>query len=181
MTQQTGLELATISDILDHFSMDYRGTRCRCPIHGGDNQTAFSFNDEAFQCFACGAKGGKLDLIQELAKTDRPGAIQVVNEISGVTPTVSSSRIAGSPSKRSFRKPIDPRIQEIEDQMRQITMIQDKINADLKRLRNDRITGIELAQAITIQDSHENDGEVLDAELIALNYEKNQIGRNKSK
>lgn len=181
MPRQLDLECVTITDILDHFSVDYRGSRCRCPIHGGNNQTAFSFNDEAFQCFACGAKGGKLDLIQELAKTDRPGAIQIVNEISGLTPGAMSSRIAGSPGRRDFHKPIDPKIQEIKDQMKQKTTIQDKHNSVLKDLRNDRIKGIGLSQAITLQDFCEYDSEVLSAELIALNYKKNQIRRNKSK
>lgn len=181
MTRQLDLDCVTIPDILNHFNIEYRRSRCRCPIHGGDNQTAFSFTDEVFQCFACGAKGGKLDLIQELAKTDRLGAIQIVNEISGVTPGARSSRIAGSQGGRSFRKPIDPRTQEIKDQMKQITMIQNKINADLKRLRNGRNKGIDVSQATTILHSHEYDGEVLDAGLIVLNHELNQRRRNKSK
>jgi len=42
--------------------------RTTCPLHGGDNPTAFSVNLEtgAFCCHACGAKGGDIVALHRL-------------------------------------------------------------------------------------------------------------------
>ena len=73
----------TIQDILDSQGIQYRGRRCRCPIHCGNNPTAFSFTDEVFNCFVCGSGGGKLDLIMALYKASRFESMQILARIKG--------------------------------------------------------------------------------------------------
>lgn len=80
------LSSVTITDILDHKGIHYRGRRCRCPIHDGNNPTAFSFTNDVFNCFVCGASGGKLDLIEKLSNVDRNAARRILCEnIAGVS------------------------------------------------------------------------------------------------
>src|SRR5262245_49832287 len=49
-----------------------RHGRTRCPIHGGNNRTAFSFDEENgfFRCFSCGAKGDKVQLVRDLLRVN---------------------------------------------------------------------------------------------------------------
>ena len=80
------LSSVSIPEILDHKGIHYRGRRCRCPIHGGNNSTAFSFTDDVFNCFVCGVGGGKLDLIEKLSNVDRNTARRILCEnIAGVS------------------------------------------------------------------------------------------------
>jgi len=42
-----------------------KNNRTRCILHGGDNPTSFSYTDDRFHCFACGATGDKIDLTMQ--------------------------------------------------------------------------------------------------------------------
>ncbi|MCH9031069.1 MAG: hypothetical protein IIB00_02270 [candidate division Zixibacteria bacterium] len=79
------LSRVSIQDILERHGIQYRGRRCRCPFHSGSNTSAFSFTDWGFNCFSCGARGGKLDLIEQLSNVYRDTARRILcEEIAGV-------------------------------------------------------------------------------------------------
>jgi hypothetical protein len=54
-----------------------RRNRTKCPIHGGDSPTSLSLSEDkgVFHCFVCGAKGGKLDFVQQVQKCDFKDAL----------------------------------------------------------------------------------------------------------
>lgn len=55
----------TIFDVLEgHGWPTGRYGRTTCPIHGGDNRQAFSYTDDRWYCFACGAGGGIKKLLE---------------------------------------------------------------------------------------------------------------------
>ena len=63
--------------------------RARCPIHGGDNPTAFSVNLEngGFFCHACGAKGGDLvAYVMQRDKLDFPSACKQLGAWRNIAP-----------------------------------------------------------------------------------------------
>jgi hypothetical protein len=75
----------TIGTLLDEFSVPHKRNRAACPIHAGDNKSAFSFNDELWNCHSCGAGGDIITLIQELQRTDFHGAVQYLAKRKGIT------------------------------------------------------------------------------------------------
>lgn len=76
----------TIESVLDYFGIAHRHHRAACPIHGGDNPTAFNFNDEVFYCHTHGCKGDVIDLVKALAKTDFKGAVDYLCRKQGFAP-----------------------------------------------------------------------------------------------
>jgi hypothetical protein len=62
--------------------------RARCPIHGGDSPTSLSLSEDkgVFHCFVCGAKGGKLDFVQQVQGCDFKGALAVLGIQAGGRP-----------------------------------------------------------------------------------------------
>ncbi len=74
----------TIENILDDFGIAHRHHRAACPVHRGDNRSAFSFNDEAFYCHTQGCKGGVIDLVMALAGTDFRGALDYLARKKGI-------------------------------------------------------------------------------------------------
>ena len=60
------LQVITIKDVLHQEGVKVRGRRCRCLIHGGDNNTTFGFTDVTFNCFKCGATGNLIDLVMQI-------------------------------------------------------------------------------------------------------------------
>jgi hypothetical protein len=75
----------TIESILDDLGITHRHHRCACPVHKGDNKTAFSFNDDTFYCHTRGCKGDVVTLIQELLHTDFRGAVHYLAKRRGIT------------------------------------------------------------------------------------------------
>lgn len=78
------LARVTIHDILA--DAGYRPVRNRlaCPIHDGNNPTAFSFTDSTFYCFSCDAKGGLLDLVGYLYHCTRQEALRHLCRMAGI-------------------------------------------------------------------------------------------------
>lgn len=71
----------TIRDILEthgHPLGSHR--RTTCPIHGGANDSAFSYTDEVWFCWSCGAKGGVKALLEHFEPTRRPGGFEGLPE-----------------------------------------------------------------------------------------------------
>jgi hypothetical protein len=74
----------TIENVLDDFGITHRHRRTACPMHKGDNRSAFSFNDETFYCHTRGCKGDVVTLIMALAETDIHGAIEYLARKKGL-------------------------------------------------------------------------------------------------
>lgn len=73
----------TIASILNDFGIFHRRGRCACPVHGGDNPTAFTFTDQAFYCHTRGCKGDVVELVKVLARTDFRGACEYLAQRKG--------------------------------------------------------------------------------------------------
>ena len=164
MTRQLDLEFVTITDILNNFNVEFRGSRCRCPIHGGDNQTAFSFTDEVFQCFACGANGGKLDLVEALGEVDRSEALQIIAQIAGVDGAGNQSGQSTGSAIRIKPRKVDPAEQAIADRLADIEKLQVTFLERLQNLRRNRASGMCPSQRITFALLCEDTLEGLDGE-----------------
>jgi hypothetical protein len=63
-----------------------RGGRTRCPVHGGDNPTSFSYGKESVtaRCFACGWRGDKLAFLQAALGIGFKAALARLAEIAGI-------------------------------------------------------------------------------------------------
>jgi len=62
-----------------------RGKRIACPVHRGDNPSAFSFDEHRFRCFGCDAHGDVFDLARALHSLTFPQAVEHVARIAGVS------------------------------------------------------------------------------------------------
>lgn len=59
-------ESVTMPEALQMFGIrEGKHGRIACPIHGGHNDSSFSYNRHQFQCFNCGAKGGVIQFVQD--------------------------------------------------------------------------------------------------------------------
>jgi DNA primase len=82
----------TIENVLDHFGIAHRHHRAACPVHGGDNRSAFSFNDDTFYCHTHGCKGDVVTLIMALAGVDFKGALDYLARMKGITAAPHTTR-----------------------------------------------------------------------------------------
>lgn len=78
----------SIADVLLEAGIEVHGRRMRCPLHGGGNPTAFSFDDTHFRCFACGARGDVFDLARALHGLQFRDAVAHVARLAGVAGTL---------------------------------------------------------------------------------------------
>jgi len=78
------LSRVTIRDVLADAGHYPTRKRIACPIHDGNNRTAFSFTDSTFVCFSCGAKGGLLDLVEYLYHYSRQEALHHLCRMAGI-------------------------------------------------------------------------------------------------
>lgn len=71
--------LPSISHILSDMDIPAnRHGRTKCPIHLGDNNQAFSYNDQkgVWYCFRCGIGGDAIDLVKKAQGVDFVGALR---------------------------------------------------------------------------------------------------------
>lgn len=73
----------SIADVLREFGVQFRGRRCKCPIHGGSNPTSFAFNRESFYCHSCGARGDTIALIMELSGSGFRESLELAGNMAG--------------------------------------------------------------------------------------------------
>jgi hypothetical protein len=60
--------------------------RSACPVHVGDNPTAFSWTDSGlWHCFTCHAGGDKIALVRAIKKCSYRGAVEFLASVSGVS------------------------------------------------------------------------------------------------
>jgi len=94
----------SISDVLDDFGIPHRRGRAACPIHGGNNQTSFSFNDEVYKCHACGASGNAVTLVKTLLDANVAGAKKYIKDRFGID--IDRSYTGQSNKKTGHRIPV---------------------------------------------------------------------------
>jgi DNA primase len=86
----------TVPEALSMYGIRVDGRRrIPCPVHGGRNRN-FSYNERAFYCFKCGARGDVIELVKSLFNIRFPDAIAMLGRDFGI---------------RSVNK-LDPRIRE---------------------------------------------------------------------
>jgi DNA primase len=75
-------DTVTMPDILGAYGIGTgRRGRIACPIHGGNNNSSFSYNKTQFQCFNCGAKGGVIQFVEAYMGMDFNGSLDEINRL----------------------------------------------------------------------------------------------------
>lgn len=76
---------ASVPEVLEAFGhRPRRGRRMPCPLHGGDNESAFSFDDERWHCFTGCGGGDVIRLVERLQGTDFLGACTWLGAFLGI-------------------------------------------------------------------------------------------------
>jgi len=165
----------TIADILDDFGIKYRSNRCACPVHSGDNPTAFAFNKDTYYCHTQGCRGDVITLIQALRQTDFLGAMEYLARKNGV--------ILNLPEKRAVRvtklikqKPANSRLLVLKEELclnRSLTSFYENRLKQLTLTRKKKT--ITEVQYYTDLHCLENSLDELDAERTELHFEINKV------
>lgn len=73
-------ETVTMPEVLQVYGIrEGKRGRIACPIHGGHNDSSFSYNQHQFQCFTCGAKGGVIQFVKDYLECDYFRALDEFN------------------------------------------------------------------------------------------------------
>ncbi len=88
---RAGVPISSVLQVAG-FDVDGRTRRIRCPLHGGDNPSSFSFTTQHFKCFACDVGGDIFDLAMRLRSMSFREAVEHVASIAGMSPGVSPIR-----------------------------------------------------------------------------------------
>lgn len=87
LTAMEVIDRVRVIDILAAHGVERpkRGTRVRCPIHGGLHNT-FSYNEQKgiWHCFACHEGGGKIALVRRLLSCEPRAALEWLADLAGV-------------------------------------------------------------------------------------------------
>lgn len=67
--------------------------RCKCPIHGGDNNN-FSYDLKRFHCFVCGASGDSISFVQHFFNLSFCDALEKLGRDFGIAPGVDPAVVA---------------------------------------------------------------------------------------
>jgi DNA primase len=108
------LARVTIRNILAEAGYHPARNRMPCPIHDGNNRTAFAFTDSTFVCFSCDAKGGLLDLVEYLYHCTRQDALRHLCKMAGIPFDETESDSQPRSRMRSLPYRIDPLIEDDE-------------------------------------------------------------------
>jgi DNA primase len=98
--------LPRVSEVLDRLGVPPgRHNRTQCPIHQGDNRSAFKYDDETgtWYCFRCGVGGDVIRLIELALDTDFKGALRWLGIEPGKPPTPDPGMIRLRKAKDGFR------------------------------------------------------------------------------
>lgn len=73
-------ETVTMPEVLRVYGIrEGKRGRIACPIHGGYNDSSFSYNRHQYQCFNCGAKGGVIQFVKDYLECDYFRALDEFN------------------------------------------------------------------------------------------------------
>jgi|GEM_PF-4141841 len=64
--------------------INVRTRRCCCLIHGGDNQSAFTWNRDFFHCFSCLRSGDAIELVRVIKRFDFAESVQYLSSLFGL-------------------------------------------------------------------------------------------------
>ncbi len=169
------LQRVTIRDILESHGIYSHKNRIPCPLHHGDNPTAFSFNDSTFYCFVCGASGGLIDLLIQLTGANRREAISQLEKMAGLEDCHTES-FRDSRGETPFRPVITDSAQlEIDSlrlDLREIDLLRDCITAMARlAMRAVKEGRMSLVDYYTILHYTEAAGEEYDREYARIKNE----------
>ncbi len=63
--------------------INIRTRRCCCLLHGGDNQSAFSWNRDFFHCFSCLRWGDAIELVRVIKRLDFAESVKYLADLFG--------------------------------------------------------------------------------------------------
>ena len=166
----------TIGSVLDDFGIRYRGRRCACPVHKGDNSSAFSFTETGFWCHTRGCHGDVIDLIRALSNTDHRGALEYLARRKGFQlPPYRGKRSAGESrtvalaTSEMLKK--DSKANALRTSQRTVKSFQNRWTRELRELRDKLRFGLisecDYYTEALIADEHL---EALGAKEAALNW-----------
>lgn len=123
--------------------INVRSRRCCCLIHGGDNATAFSWNDSYFYCFSCLKSGDAIQLIQIIKGYDFVEAVKYLADLFGFRiRSVSSSMEKHKSEAKEIPQYISDRLLnqdfekiQIEENIREIQNEQENLTNMLIQMR----------------------------------------------
>jgi len=171
----------TIGDVLRRAGMEPGRKRMACPIHGGENNTAFSFTDSAFICHSCGAKGGLLALVELLHKCSKRDALERLHALAGL-PFDRAGESAGvrfpyQPRLIRARR-FNPEYEAASDKLKWLELLQYSIGVALRMLRRGIRDGRKPLDKFYSQEQvYLYELEELDRLIIEMNYRVNEIKR----
>ena len=168
----------TIRDILADCGFQPRGNRIPCPIHGGQNPTSFSFTDNTYICFSCGASGGLIDLTEILLNKNRKDAIHYLAEKAGVPwqdiQGMTIERIPIRAIKLSPAPGEDAGFLELIIDLKGLELLRHAYTWQIQCARKSLLKGeLSLSEFHSIAQYNEYLLEDLNTEIIRTNYEIN--------
>ena len=140
--------------------------RCSCLLHGGDNKTSFSWNNDVYYCYGCGKSGDKISLVQEIKKYSFQEALQYLGNLAGIPIDIKPGK------KQNFDRLEFP-VQYAQFFARKtIIDYYDKLIADIE-IEIDKLT--ESLKISRDKDLIEQKLYKLDFDIIYLNFQKGEI------
>ena len=119
----------TVQEILEHYgySTGKKG-RCPCPIHNGKDNN-FSYNEQFYHCFVCGAKGDVISLVMELEQIGFVEAKERINSDFGLglaydIPAPAARQIARQHAITRYQKK-----NNVEDSEQQLKLLATQIRS----------------------------------------------------
>jgi hypothetical protein len=167
----------TIEDILADCGFYPKGKRMPCPIHGGNNPTAFSFNEHTFFCFNCGASGGLLDLAEILRGTNRQEARKYLADKAGIRYEIHPADGQDKIVRPARRRPIigeSADVVELRVILKGLEALREHYTRQIRNANRRLREGvIDLPRYHAVAQYAEYALEELDAQVIKVNYEIN--------
>lgn len=161
-----------ISEILDSQGIQHNRNRCACPIHDGSNPTSFSFNEEQFHCFSCGASGDVISLVQALYSTDFRGALEIISGRSGTGHRAEYCKLHNKAISRE--EPQELRL--IKAKLRALQVYEERLLSQMVRLRQQNLDpDTATAESYTCELVIEEELQALDIRITKLQRELKRV------
>jgi len=140
--------------------------RCSCLLHGGDNKTSFSWNNDVFYCYGCGKSGDKISLVQEIKKYSFQEALQYLGNLAGIPIDIKPGK------KQNFDRLEFP-VKYCEFLARKIIIdYYDKLIADMETEIEKLTKDLKISQNKKLI---EQELYKLDSDIMYLNFQKGEV------
>lgn len=130
-----------VERVLRHYNIDYKYhndyIRCACPLHNGDNPTAFVINDKfLWSCHTsdCGS-GDIFTFIEKMEDVDFPKAVKITAQILGI----DIDNLVIAERKDDYLKDVEKFLKYIKSRKKNKDLTEYNVNAELlqvKKFRN---------------------------------------------